>query len=114
MREAFEKVFGQSAESMDMHLVYDVAHNIARFGKFKVDGKTKELLVHRKGATQALGIGNENLPQLYKDIGQPVIIGGSMETGSFLLVGTKKQKKRLSEAHVMDLEEQCLEQKQKE
>lgn len=90
IREAFEKVFGQSAESMKMDLVYDVAHNIARFGEFKVNGKRKKLLVHRKGATQALGPGNENLAPLYRDIGQPVIIGGSMETGSYLLIGTNK------------------------
>lgn len=90
IREAFEKIFGQSAESMEMKLVYDVAHNIARFGEFKIDGKKKKLLVHRKGATQALGPGHPELAPLYKDIGQPVIIGGSMETGSYLLIGTNK------------------------
>ncbi len=90
IREAFEKVFNQSAESMEMHLVYDVAHNIARFGEFKIDGKKKKLLVHRKGATLALGPGHHELSPLYKETGQPVIIGGSMETGSYLLVGTNK------------------------
>lgn len=90
IREAFQKVFNQSPESMEMHLVYDVAHNIARFGEFKIDGKKKKLLVHRKGATQALGPGSEELAPLYRDIGQPVIIGGSMETGSYLLIGTNK------------------------
>lgn len=90
IREAFEKTFKQSPESMEMRMVYDVAHNIARFGKFRVDGKKKELLVHRKGATQALGPGSEQLAPLYRDIGQPVIIGGSMETGSYLLIGTNK------------------------
>ncbi len=90
IRESFAKVFDQSAETMEMNLVYDVAHNIARFDNFRVNGKKKKLLVHRKGATQALGIGNDQLAPIYRDIGQPVIIGGSMETGSFLLVGTKK------------------------
>lgn len=90
IRESFEKTFNQSAESMDMNLVYDVAHNIARYSKFKVDGKKKNLVVHRKGATLALGPGNEELASKFQDTGQPVIIGGSMETGSFLLVGTKK------------------------
>lgn len=90
IREAFEKVFNQSAESMEMDLIYDVAHNIARFGEFKVNGEKKKLLVHRKGATLALGPGNKELAPLYRETGQPVIIGGSMETGSYLLVGTKK------------------------
>ncbi|MDP3733575.1 MAG: RtcB family protein, partial [Candidatus Daviesbacteria bacterium] len=86
----FEKVFGQSAESMEMDLIYDVAHNIARLHNFKVDGKQRDVLVHRKGATLALGPGNKFLAEKYQETGQPVIIGGSMETGSYLLVGTKK------------------------
>ena len=89
-RRAFEKVFGQSAQDMEMELIYDVAHNIARLHKFKVDGQEKELIVHRKGATLALGPGNNFLAKKYQETGQPVIIGGSMETGSYLLVGTKK------------------------
>lgn len=90
IRKAFEKVFGQSAESLGMEIVYDVAHNIAKVEKHKVDGKTKELVVHRKGATRCFGPGREELPKLFKELGQPVIVGGSMETGSYLLVGTKK------------------------
>ncbi|MEK6974051.1 MAG: RtcB family protein [Nanoarchaeota archaeon] len=90
IRESFEKVFKESPDSMEMHMVYDVAHNIARFGEFKVDGKKRKLLVHRKGATLALGPGSQELSPFYRDMGQPVIIGGSMETGSFLLVGTNK------------------------
>ena len=90
IRESFEKVFKQSAESMEMNLVYDVAHNIARYSEFKVNGKKKKLVVHRKGATLSLGPGNKELCPLYQKTGQPVIIGGSMETGSFLMVGTKK------------------------
>jgi len=68
IREGFEKIFNKKAEEMEMNLIYDVAHNIAKVEKHKIDGKIKE----------------------YKKIGQPVIIGGSMETGSYLLVGTEK------------------------
>lgn len=90
IREVFSKTFGQDAEKLDMHQTYDVAHNIAKLEKYKIDGSMKEVLTHRKGATRAFGPENEYLPPEYKDIGQPVIIGGSMETGSYLLVGTKK------------------------
>ena len=90
IREVFEKVFKRKAEEMEMHTVYDVAHNVAKLEKHKVDGKMKELIVHRKGSTRAFGPGNPELWSTYKETGQPVIIGGSMETGSALLVGTKK------------------------
>ena len=70
-----------------MHMVYDVAHNTAKLEQHLVDGRERSLLVHRKGATRAFGPGMSDLPERYKDIGQPVIIGGSMETGSYLLVG---------------------------
>ena len=76
---------------MEMNLVYDVAHNIAKLEQHKIDDKWKELLVHRKGATRAFGPARgEHLPARYAKIGQPVIIGGSMETGSYLLLGTDK------------------------
>lgn len=89
IRKVFSKVFGRSAEEMEMNLVYDVAHNIAKLEKHLVDGKMKELLVHRKGATRAFGPSRASeLPKKYAKIGQPVIIGGSMETGSYLLLGT--------------------------
>jgi len=90
IREAFSKVFGQDAESLGMNLIYDVAHNIAKLEKHKVDGKNRELLVHRKGSTRAFGPGRQELAPVYRKIGQPVIVGGSMETGSYLLVGTAK------------------------
>ena len=90
IREGFEKVFKQKAEDMEMHCVYDVAHNLARLQEFKVDGKKKKLIVHRKGATLCQGPGNPEISKLYRDTGSPVIIGGSMETGSYLLVGTEK------------------------
>lgn len=92
IREGFEKVFNQKAEDMEMHCIYDVAHNLARLGKFEVDGKKKELLVHRKGSTFCAGPSNEETPKYCRDagIGSPLILGGSMETGSALLVGTDK------------------------
>lgn len=87
VRTAFEKVFGRDAMDLGMHQVYDVCHNVAKLEKHRVDGKEKTLLVHRKGSTRAFGPGMEGIPDDYRDIGQPVIIGGSMETGSYLLVG---------------------------
>ena len=90
IREGFEKVFNKKAEYLEMNLVYDVAHNIAKVEKHKINGKTKEVVVHRKGSTRAFPPGHPELPSCYQKTGQPVIIGGSMETGSFLLAGTEK------------------------
>ncbi|MDA2910710.1 RtcB family protein [Nitrospiraceae bacterium AH_259_D15_M11_P09] len=84
IRKAFESVFGRSAEELGMEIVYDVAHNIAKVERY-AEG---ELVVHRKGSTRAFGPGSQELPELYQATGQPVICGGSMETGSYLLVGT--------------------------
>jgi len=89
IREVFSKVFKQTPEELGLELIYDVAHNIAKFEKYKVDGKTKEVLVHRKGATRSFAPGNNELAPEFQKTGQPVILGGSMETGSYLLVGTK-------------------------
>ena len=88
IREVFSQIFGRSAEDLGMNMVYDVSHNTAKLEKHIVDGKEKTLLVHRKGATRAFGPGHSDIPMSYSTIGQPVIIGGSMETGSYLLVGT--------------------------
>ncbi|MBT4935658.1 RtcB family protein [Candidatus Woesearchaeota archaeon] len=89
IREVFSRVFDKTAEEMEMKLVYDVAHNIAKLEKHTIDGVEKELLVHRKGATRAFGPSRgDDLPDDYKTIGQPIILGGSMETGSWLLLGT--------------------------
>ena len=84
IREAFATVFGRSAEALGMELVYDVAHNIAKVERYP-EG---DLVVHRKGATRAFGPGSPELPEAFRQTGQPVICGGSMETGSYLLVGT--------------------------
>jgi len=89
-RKVFEKVFGMSWQKMGMFLIYDVAHNIAKIEKHKVDGKEKTLCIHRKGATRAFGAGHPALPERYKKTGQPVIIPGDMGRNSYLLVGTEK------------------------
>lgn len=89
IRECFARIFGKSAEALGMRMIYDVAHNTAKLERHRIDGKSRELLVHRKGATRAFGPGHEALPERYQPYGQPVIIGGSMETGSYLLVGTE-------------------------
>lgn len=87
IREVFAGVFGRSAEDLGLRMVYDVAHNTAKLERHPVAGRERTLLVHRKGATRAFAPGMEGVPERYKDLGQPVIIGGSMETGSYLLVG---------------------------
>jgi tRNA-splicing ligase RtcB (3'-phosphate/5'-hydroxy nucleic acid ligase) len=88
-RKAFSKVFNKSPEELDMHVVYDVAHNIAKIEEHIIDGEVKKLLVHRKGSTRAFCPGHEELPSDYKPIGQPVLVGGSMGTASYILVGTQ-------------------------
>ena len=85
VRKSF-KIFGDP-DKLDMHLIYDVAHNIAKREKHKVDGEVKELIVHRKGATRAFGPGSELIPLKYRDVGQPVLIPGSMGTGSYVMIG---------------------------
>lgn len=87
IREVFSSVFGRSPEKLGMNMVYDVSHNTAKLERHTVNGKEQTLLVHRKGSTRAFGPGMEGLPERYKELGQPVILGGSMESGSYLLVG---------------------------
>jgi len=93
IRQAFEKIFGRDAESLGMHIVYDVAHNIAKIEEHEVNGETKKVVMHRKGSTRCFGPGHPELAKIFQKIGQPVIVGGSMETGSFLCVGTEKAMK---------------------
>jgi tRNA-splicing ligase RtcB (3'-phosphate/5'-hydroxy nucleic acid ligase) len=90
IREAFKQVFHKDPEALDMHIIYDVCHNIAKVERHKVDGGSRDVLVHRKGATRSFGPGHPDIPPAYRSLGQPVIIGGSMETGSYLLLGTEK------------------------
>jgi tRNA-splicing ligase RtcB len=89
VREAFEQVFGESAASLGMHLVYDVAHNIAKLEEYEINGKKRLLCVHRKGATRAFPPGHKDLPDIYRKAGQPVIIPGDMGRCSYLLAGTE-------------------------
>ncbi|MEO6811755.1 MAG: RtcB family protein [Isosphaeraceae bacterium] len=87
-REVFAKVFGRPWETLGMDLVYDVAHNIAKFEEHLISkGVTKKVCVHRKGATRAFPPGHPEVPEPYRGIGQPVIIPGSMGTASWVLVG---------------------------
>ena len=90
VREVFERVFSQSAERLGMHLVYDVAHNIAKLETHEVNGKTKKVCVHRKGATRAFAPGHPEVTEQYRSVGQPVFIPGSMGTASYVCVGTGK------------------------
>ncbi len=86
VRESFKEVFKEDPEDLGMELVYDVAHNIAKIEKYY----GKELIVHRKGATRAFGPGRMEIPSDYREVGQPVLIPGSMGTASYVLVGSKK------------------------
>lgn len=87
VRDVFKKVFGSSD---GMAQVYDVCHNLAKIETHIIDGEKKKVCVHRKGATRSFGPGREEIPEVYRSVGQPVIIPGSMGTASYILVGTKK------------------------
>ncbi len=89
IRDVFKKVFRKSEHELGIRTIYDVAHNIAKVEKYIIDGREEELLVHRKGATRSFGPDRPEIPQKYRKVGQPVIVGGSMESGSALLCGTK-------------------------
>jgi tRNA-splicing ligase RtcB (3'-phosphate/5'-hydroxy nucleic acid ligase) len=88
VREVFAKVFGRSAQALGLSVVYDVCHNTAKLERHVFGSAPMDLVVHRKGATRAFGPGAPDVPEAYREVGQPVIIGGSMETGSALLAGT--------------------------
>lgn len=90
VREAFQKTFQRDPEDMDLHVVYDVAHNIAKKEDHSINGKQTSAVVHRKGATRAFPPNHPKIPNDYQDIGQPVLIPGSMGTSSWVLVGTAK------------------------
>lgn len=86
-REAFKKIMGSNE---GMSLIYDVCHNIAKIEDHLVDGKKIKICVHRKGATRSFGAGRKEIPEIYREAGQPVLIPGSMGTASYILVGTSK------------------------
>jgi tRNA-splicing ligase RtcB len=90
VRQSFEQVFGKDAESLGLHIIYDVAHNIAKLEEHFVDGGKQKVYVHRKGATRAFGPGHPDVPAIYRDVGQPVLIPGTMGSASYVLVGTEQ------------------------
>ncbi|UCE41987.1 MAG: RtcB family protein [Candidatus Aminicenantes bacterium] len=87
VRQVFQKVIG-SSEGMDQ--VYDVCHNVAKFEDHTIEGRIKKVCIHRKGATRSFGPGRREIPEIYREVGQPVLIPGSMGTASYILVGTSK------------------------
>jgi tRNA-splicing ligase RtcB len=87
-REAFSRVFGRPARDLGMSLVYDVAHNTAKFEEHVVNGQSITLCVHRKGATRSFGPGHPELPVNYQELGQPVLVPGDMGRYSYICVGT--------------------------
>jgi len=90
VRQSFQQIIKQDPEKLGLKLVYDVAHNIAKIENHIIDGKTKKVWVHRKGATRAFPPGHQDVPVAYRSEGQPVIIPGSMGTSSWVLVGNQK------------------------
>ena len=89
VRESFVKVFGKSRQEMGLEQVYDVAHNIAKIEEHTVDGRKQTLCVHRKGATRAFPAGHPDIPPVYRDIGQPILIPGDMGRCSYVALGTE-------------------------
>ncbi len=88
-RESFYRVFKIGPRDLGGHLVYDISHNIAKFEEHKVNGEMKKVCVHRKGATRAFPKGHPLVPEIYRNVGQPVFIPGDMGRASFVLVGTE-------------------------
>jgi tRNA-splicing ligase RtcB (3'-phosphate/5'-hydroxy nucleic acid ligase) len=89
VRESFIKVLGKGPRELGLEQIYDVAHNIAKIETYNVEGKTQSLCVHRKGATRAFPKGHPDLPPMYRNIGQPVLIPGDMGRYSYIAVGTE-------------------------
>ncbi len=92
VNEVFSRVFKKDPEKLGMETVYEVAHNRATLEKHRLDSREKQVLVHRKGATASYYPGRPEIPAAYRKFGSPVLIGGSMETSSFLLVGSEGAK----------------------
>ena len=89
-REAIAQVLPQA----NVRLLYDVSHNTCKVETHQVDGRPRSLYVHRKGATRAFGPGHPDVPEVFRDVGQPVLIGGSMGTSSFVLAGAEQGEAR--------------------
>jgi len=93
-RKAFEEVLAGKVHNWHLHQVYDIAHNMGKIETHEIDGQRIKVCVHRKGATRAFGPGFEGLPEEYRQIGQPVLVPGSMGTASWVLVGTEESMQR--------------------
>jgi len=89
IRRSFDDVLAGKVDDPSVYQIYDIAHNMAKIEEHEVDGKRVRVCVHRKGATRAFGPGSAVLPDVYRDIGQPVLVPGSMGTASWVLVGTE-------------------------
>jgi tRNA-splicing ligase RtcB len=90
-REVFQRVLGRDARrELGMHIVYDVAHNIAKMERHRVNGREMTVCVHRKGATRAFAPGHPDLPQRYQRLGQPVLVPGDMGRYSYICIGTEQ------------------------
>ena len=90
VRESFKQVLHKDPDQLDLHIIYDVAHNIAKIEEHVVNGKRTKLIVHRKGATRAFPPGHPEIPKDHKSLGQVVLIPGSMGTASYVMVGIKE------------------------
>ena len=90
MTEAVREVFAELFDTGGIELVYDVCHNVAKEERHRVDGGEETLLVHRKGATRAFPAGRPEIPEAYREVGQPVFIPGSMGTSSYVLCGGER------------------------
>jgi tRNA-splicing ligase RtcB len=88
IRRSFEQVLAGKVKNHHVFQVYDIAHNMAKIEQHESGGRRVEVCVHRKGATRAFGPGSSALPEVYRDIGQPVLVPGSMGTASWVLLGT--------------------------
>jgi tRNA-splicing ligase RtcB len=89
-RRSFEEVLAGTVRDFDLYTVYDVCHNIAKIEEHEIDGRRQKLCIHRKGATRAFGPGHPDVPKVYRDVGQPVLVPGDMGTASYVLVGTQE------------------------
>ncbi len=88
-RQSFEQALAGRVPDWRLRQVYDIAHNMGKIETHRIDGKPVKVCVHRKGATRAFGPGFEGLPLEYQDLGQPVLVPGSMGTASWVLLGTE-------------------------
>ena len=89
IRDTFEEVYFKETNKFHLRLVYDLAHNIGKIETHNINGKKQKVCVHRKGATRAFGPGSPEVPEKYRQIGQPVLIPGSMGTASWVMTGSE-------------------------